>query len=324
MCELLLSKGAILHGLALAPTEKLSLFDQLKLADRLDHAIVDLCDETAVTERVNSCKPSVVFHLAAQSLVKKSYKDPVATWMVNVMGSMHLMSAVSQLKRPVSVVMVTTDKVYENLESHHSYCETDRLGGWDPYAASKAAVEIAVSSWRRSFSGINIATVRAGNVIGGGDWAENRIVPDLARSFAKKEVLLVRNPESTRPFQHVLDPLAGYLLLGEKLSTGDRSWQCAFNFGPNLAEVCSVKNLVETAIKIWPGKWSEVLTLDVYQESDHLSLDSRKANQELGWYPHWNMHRSIAETVRWYKEFSEGADPSDLIQSQLYSHTTKS
>jgi len=134
--------------------------------------------------------------------------------------------------------------------------------------------------------------------------------------------LLVRNPESTRPFQHVLDPLAGYLLLGEKLSTGDRSWQCAFNFGPNLDEVCSVKNLVETAIKIWPGKWSKVLTADADHEFVHLSLDSRKANQELGWYPHWNLQRSIAETVNWYKEFSEGADPSDLIQSQLYSHAT--
>ena len=158
--------------------------------------------------------------------------------------------------------------------------------------------------------------------MGGGDWAENRIMPDLARSFAKKEVLPVRNPESTRPFQHVLDPLAGYLLLGEQLSTGDPSWHSAFNFGPNLDEVCSVKNLVETAIKIWPGKWSKVLTADADHEFVHLSLDSRKANQELGWYPHWNLQRSIAETVNWYKEFSEGADPSDLIQSQLYSHAT--
>lgn len=322
LCEVLLGEGALVSGLALPPQDTPALFDQLGLGSRMDHALVDLRDAAAVMRRVAEVAPEVVFHLGAQSLVQRSYRQPVETWSTNVLGTVHVMEAVRALARPVAVVVVTTDKVYENREWVHAYRETDRLGGHDPYSASKAATEIAVESWRKSFggAGLYLATARAGNVIGGGDWAENRILPDLARAFAAGEPLSVRNPASTRPFQHVLEPLAGYMTLAERLMTGDPRWQSAFNFGSEPGDLMSVQDLVMAAIEAWPGTWLDASYPAAPHEAARLSLTIDKARHDLGWTPQWNIARGLAETIRWYREVHEGADPATLTRAQIAAH----
>lgn len=219
LCELLLARGSQVHGLALEPTEP-ALFNQLALETRLDHHVADIRDPAAVAERVRAVRPQVVLHLAAQPLVRRSYREPVGTWATNVMGTAHVLEAIRELGTPCVVVVVTTDKVYDNREWEHPYRETDMLGGHDPYSASKAGTELVSASYRKSFfsgTGVRLATARAGNVIGGGDWAEDRILPDLARAFEAERALEVRNTHAVRPWQHVLDPLSGYLCLAEAL-----------------------------------------------------------------------------------------------------------
>lgn len=323
LSEILLERGAQVAGLALAPEGTPALFDQLGLADRMDHAIVDLRDAGAVAARVAAVAPEVVFHLGAQSLVQRSYRAPVETWATNVMGTVHLLDALRRAERPVAVIVVTTDKVYENREWVHAYRETDRLGGHDPYSASKAAAEIAADSWRKSFggAGLRLATVRAGNVIGGGDWAENRILPDLARAFAARKTLAVRNPDAIRPWQHVLEPLSGYLALAERLIlSDDPRWQSAFNFGPEPGDIRPVRALVEAAIAQWPGTWVDASDPEAPHEAGRLSLTIDKARAELGWAPRWDVARGLAETVHWYRAVAEGADPAALTRAQIAAH----
>jgi CDP-glucose 4,6-dehydratase len=257
--------GALVSGLSLEPDTKPSLFKQLQLEPRLhNHWIADIRDLAAVEVAVVTSQPQVMIHLAAQSLVRRSYRDPLGTWATNVQGSLHILEALKILQHPCAVVMVTTDKVYENQEWDFGYRESDRLGGHDPYSASKGAAELAIASWRSSFRGsaahqtpyLAIASARAGNVIGGGDWAEDRIVPDAMRALAASETILVRQPTATRPWQHVLEPLGGYLRLAEYLYTAQASpagpiapeqnpFASAFNFGPALESNRSVRELVE-------------------------------------------------------------------------------
>jgi CDP-glucose 4,6-dehydratase len=324
LCETLIGEGAQVAGLALAPEQSPSLFAQLDLASRMDHAVVDLRDAAAVAARVAEVAPDVVFHLGAQSLVQRSYRQPVETWATNVMGTVHLLQALTSLEKTVDVVIITTDKVYDNREWVHAYRETDRLGGYDPYSASKAAVELAVASWRQSFatSGLRIATARAGNVIGGGDWSENRILPDLARAFAAGVPLTVRNPASTRPFQHVLEPISGYMRLAEHLMTGDPRWQDAFNFGPEPGDLLAVRDLVTAAVMHWPGEWIDASDPTAGHEAGRLSLTIDKARQELGWTPRWHIARGLAETIHWYRAVHEGADPAALTRAQIAAHRT--
>ncbi|TCP59806.1 CDP-glucose 4,6-dehydratase [Rhodovulum bhavnagarense] len=323
LAEMLLARGAGVFGLALPPDHDPALFDQLGLADRLDHAIVDLRDRAGVAARVAAFAPDMVFHLAAQPLVQRSYRDPVETWATNVMGTVHLLDALRIAGRAVPVVVVTTDKVYENREWVHGYRETDRLGGHDPYSASKAACELVAESWRKSFgaAGLKIATVRAGNVIGGGDWSENRLIPDLARAFAAGQPLRVRNPAAIRPWQHVLEPLSGYLLLAERLMTSDDPrWQDAFNFGPEPGDLRAVRDLVEAATTLWPGKWIDATDPDAPHEAGRLSLTIDKARTELGWAPRWDIARGLAETVTWYRDVTAGADAAALTRAQIAAH----
>ncbi|MBI1172826.1 CDP-glucose 4,6-dehydratase [bacterium] len=321
LCELLLGEGARVSGLALPPEGTPALFDQLGLAARMDHAVVDLRDAAAVAARVAAVAPEVVLHLGAQSLVQRSYRQPVETWATNVLGTVHLLEALRALPR-VAVLVVTTDKVYENREWVHGYRETDRLGGHDPYSASKAAAEIAVDSWRKSFGapGLWLATARAGNVIGGGDWAENRIIPDLARAFAAGLPLEVRNPGATRPFQHVLEPLAGYLRLCENLWTGNPAWQGAFNFGPEPGDLMSVRDLVTQATRTWPGTWTDASDPAAPHEAGRLALTIDKARYDLGWTPHWSIARGLHETIAWYRAVHEGADAAALTRAQIATH----
>ena len=323
----LLQLGAEVWGYALAPEADRSLFGELGLDQgRLHHRLGDLRDLQALTEVVNDAQPEVVMHLAAQPLVRRSYRDPLGTWATNVQGSLHLLEALRPLQHRCAVVMVTTDKVYANREWDYGYREHDRLGGHDPYSASKAATELAVASWRSSFCGsaprqtphLAIATARAGNVIGGGDWAEERILPDAMRALAAGEPIPVRSPAATRPWQHVLEPLGGYLLLAERLADdAGHAYANAFNFGPTLEANRSVGELVEAALQHWPGSWSDLADPHAPHEAGRLHLQIDKAHHQLRWQPRWDFTTTVARTVDWYRAVHKGANPLDCCLADL-------
>ena len=315
----LLELGAEVTGLALAPEPvklpSTPLFAALGLAERLGarHRIGDIRDPAALAAAVAASQPELVLHLAAQPLVRRSYGDPLGTWATNVQGSLQVLEALRPLRHACAVVMVTTDKVYANQEWDYGYRESDRLGGHDPYSASKAAAEIAIQSWRSSFCGnaahqtphLAIATARAGNVIGGGDWSEDRIVPDAMRALAIGEPIVVRNPRATRPWQHVLEPLGGYLLLAEKLAgaqagSGPNPYAEAFNFGPSLEANRPVQQLIEEALLHWPGQWLDLSDCEAPHEAGRLHLQIDKAHHQLGWQHRWGFEMTIRKTVRWY------------------------
>lgn len=318
----LLEMGAEVFGYALEPETVPSLFDQLRLGEDVHHQIGDIRDSVSVEKRVNEADPDVVIHMAAQPLVLRSYKEPAYTWETNVMGTIHLMQALRNVKKKTAVVIVTTDKVYENRELNYSYKEDDRLGGFDPYSSSKASAEIAVSSWRNSYFGsehpVRIATGRAGNVIGGGDWAEHRIVPDIIRALSKKEMISVRSPQAVRPWQHVLEPLSGYLRLSEFLyEKEDSKFQSAFNFGPLQGNSQTVKELVESSLRVWPGDWSDDSDEQAPHEAGLLQVSIDKAHSILHWSPKWDFEQSVKETVEWYRDQISGKDPVKLTSEQI-------
>lgn len=316
--------GADVTGIGLEPDSDPHLFHQLRLEPRLKHHIADIRDPAAIAAIAEACQPDVVLHLAAQPLVRRSYRDPLGTWATNVQGSLNVLEALRTLTHPCAVVMVTTDKVYANREWDYGYRENDRLGGHDPYSASKAAAELAIDSWRNSFCGgaahqtphLSIATARAGNVIGGGDWAEDRIVPDAMRALAAGSPIPVRSPGATRPWQHALEPLSGYLLLAERLLQNHfpygntaNPYAEAFNFGPSLEANRPVSVLVEEALQHWPGSWSDLSDASAPHEAGKLHLQIDKAHHRLGWRPRWPFSSTIARTVRWYRQVNDGDDP---------------
>jgi CDP-glucose 4,6-dehydratase len=316
------SLGARVSGYALEPDTSPSLFEQLNLHDEINHCIADIRDLAVLRCRMAHVRPDVVFHMAAQPLVRRSYAEPVLTWQTNVMGTAHLLDALRDADHPCAVVIVTTDKVYENHERLHAYRETDRLGGHDPYSSSKAACELAVDSWRNSFfrsgSPVRIATARAGNVIGGGDWAEDRIVPDLARAIAAGKPLVVRNPDSVRPWQHVLDPLSGYMQLAERLFTSDDpQYQSAFNFGPDAFGARTVRDLVDLAFTAWPGTLEAPPAGPAHHEAQLLTLANTKAKHALGWEPQWGFEEAVHETVSWYRAADTGQCMKSLTMANI-------
>ena len=302
-----------------------SLVHERPPGERWHHQIGDLADLEALKSLVKISQPEVVLHLAAQSLVRRSYQDPLSTWSTNVLGSLHLLEALKLLNHPCAVVMVTTDKVYENQEWVQGYRETDRLGGHDPYSASKAAVEIAISSWRSSFCGsaayqnpyLKIATARAGNVIGGGDWSHNRILPDAIGALIRGESIPVRNSSATRPWQHVIEPLGGYLRLAEALALDIVSPCESFNFGPRLGSNKTVGELIATILEIWPGTWFDASEPGAPHEANLLHLQIDKAHHRLGWEPRWDYATTISRTVRWYQAVHEGSSPLQCCLSDL-------
>ena len=305
--------GAQVTGLALAPEGGLNLFDQLQLEQLLDHHLGDIRDPDLLKTIVAETQPDVVLHLAAQPLVRLSYQEPVATWATNVMGTIHLLEALRLLDQPCSAVLITTDKVYRNNEWLYGYRENDPLGGHDPYSSSKAAAEIAIASWRSSFCGtsphqtphLRVASARAGNVIGGGDWALDRIVPDAMRALSRGELIGVRNPGATRPWQHVLEPLGGYLRLAENL-TSSAELASTFNFGPQLEANRPVRELVEEALRHWPGRWQDQSDPSAPHEASLLNLVIDKAHHQLGWAPRWHFATTVERTVNWYRRVHEG------------------
>jgi CDP-glucose 4,6-dehydratase len=325
----LLRLGAEIWGYSLAPESGSSLFVQLNegrlSGHEWQHRQADLADLNSFKDWVERAQPEIVLHMAAQPLVRRSYQDPLGTWATNVQGSLHLLEALKSLQHPCAVVMVTTDKVYENKEWPYGYREPDRLGGHDPYSASKAAAELAIASWRASFCGtaphqtphLRIATARAGNVIGGGDWAADRIVPDAMRALAKDEPIAVRNPAATRPWQHVLEPLGGYLRLAEALAT-DTDPPCeAFNFGPQLESNRPVRELIHSILSHWPGEWIDQSDPDAPHEAGLLHLQIDKAHHRLGWHPRWDYATTIERTVGWYRAVHEGVSALECCLADL-------
>ncbi|MFK5997132.1 MAG: CDP-glucose 4,6-dehydratase [Rhodobacterales bacterium] len=312
--------GAQVFGYALEPDTDPALFDQLDLAGSINHHIGDINDADALAAYVKDIKPDFVFHLAAQSLVLRSYRDTLDTWNTNVMGTANLLEALRNAAQPCTVVVITTDKVYRNLETGRAYVETDRLGGIDPYSASKAGAELVVDSYRSLYAQedlpIALATARAGNVIGGGDWCENRLLPDIARALAQGRSVETRNPNAVRPWQHVLEPLSGYMLLAQKLST-DKTLAEAFNFGPVPDDNRTVEEVIKTALKTWHGSYHTKVNTDAPHEAGLLKLSIDKAHTSLGWQPKWDFELAVANTMTWYKETAAGRPALDITLEQI-------
>ena len=314
--------GAEVTGFSLEdlPSEP-SLFD-LAVRGDVTHVAGDLRDAQAVQTVVEGCKPEVIFHLAAQSLVRESYDDPVGTYATNVMGSLHLLEAARSCGGVQAMVNVTSDKCYENKGWHWGYREDEPMGGHDPYSSSKGCMELLSSSYRRSYlegddGWFGLATVRAGNVIGGGDWAKDRIVPDCVRSFAAGEAVVIRNPLATRPWQHVLDPLCGYIVLAEKLA-GSREYAQGWNFGPADEDAENVEYIVSNLVSLWGGEasWEPDKSAQPH-EARYLKVDSSKARAELGWAHGLPVAEALAWSVEWYKGFYGGDDAKALCLKQI-------
>jgi CDP-glucose 4,6-dehydratase len=327
LCEWLLQLGAEITGYSLPPRTKPALFSQLGLKSRLNHILGDIRDFESLKRVLQKSKPDFVFHLAAQPLVRESYAQPVKTFQTNLMGTVNLLEALRGLQNPCAAVFITTDKCYENRERHRGYGEEDCLGGHDPYSASKATAEIAISAYRRSFfqnHPVKITSVRAGNVIGGGDWAADRIVPDCIRALQKKSPIPVRNKIATRPWQHVLEPLGGYLWLGAKISgfkTNDGKLCSAFNFGPNREANRTVRELVEEILKHWPGRWIDKSNTRAVHEAKLLHLETTKALRLLKWKPVWNFSETIEQTVIWYRATAKSPEcAQDFLLGQIFDY----
>jgi CDP-glucose 4,6-dehydratase len=298
--------GAQVCGFALEPPTSPSLFEGANVAQGMTSMLGDVRDLSHVERVFRTHQPEVVFHLAAQPLVRQSYRTPVETFATNVLGTTHVLEAVRRTPSVGAVVVVTTDKCYENVGLRRGYCEEDPLGGHDPYSASKACAELAASAYYRSFladRSIGVATARAGNVVGGGDWAADRILPDAVRSIQKKSVLRVRSPSAIRPWQHVLEPLAGYLLLAERLFEEPARFSGPWNFGPDEASCVTVAELLDVFFENWgAGRWSLASHARQHHEAAILRLDASKARAELGWRPQFELSQAIELTAHWYRE----------------------
>lgn len=317
----LVSLGADVRGVSLAANTNPSLYQELELHQDLDHIECDIRDQNSLHKYVSEFRPEVVFHLAAQPLVRRSYSNPVETYSTNVMGTLNLLEAIKATSSVRAVVNVTTDKCYENREWVWGYRETDALGGHDIYSSSKACSEILTNSYRLSFlakSETLLATARAGNVVGGGDWAEDRLVPDIVRALGKGKDINLRNPNSTRPWQHVLEPLFGYLILAEKLFDGRSELASSWNFGPNDDSVQTVRGVSEKMCNLWGGNSKiRIPAVSGPHEAGVLKLDISKVREKLGWEPRWNLDKTLESIVHWHQKFSNGIEARRLCLDQI-------
>jgi CDP-glucose 4,6-dehydratase len=318
--------GAEVKGYALAPDSEPSLYQLIKGDSLCESVIADLNERATLEEALLSCQPDFVFHLAAQPLVRLSYDIPVETFATNALGTANLLDAVRRLEKPCTVVLITTDKVYENQEWVYPYRETERLGGYDPYSASKACAELVINCYTQSFFNSadyerhhkGIAVGRAGNVIGGGDWAKDRIIPDIVRALSADQPVQVRNPSAVRPWQHVLEPLGGYLLLGARLATEPTHYGGAWNFGPHLQDTLPVSTLVDTALQAWgAGRYETPVLAKQPHEAGLLKLDISKALNKLSWQPRYNAAESIRNTIAWYKKLANGVAAAELVRADI-------
>jgi CDP-glucose 4,6-dehydratase len=327
MLKALTLLGAEVKGYALAPQTQDDLFYLIDGETICDSVIADLRDKNRLQEEVTSFQPDFVFHLAAQPLVRLSYEIPAETFEVNVIGTANVLDAVNLLEKPCSVVLITTDKVYHNNEWIYPYRENDRLGGYDPYSASKACAELVIDSYRNSFFNVKnysqhkkaLAVARAGNVIGGGDWSKDRLIPDIAKAFAFEKPVVIRNPQSVRPWQHVLEPVIGYLMLGDNLYSDPEKYSLAYNFGPQLSDALTVEEMLKLAIESWgKGEYIVEQTEGQPHEAGLLKLDISKAIVELKWHPKMNARQAVSMTMDWYREFNVNKKGiSDFTATQI-------
>lgn len=322
--------GAETMGYALPPPTEPDMFGLCGVAGHLEHVVADVRDRARLCAEVQRFQPDVVFHLAAQPIVQLSYHEPMETLETNIIGTANLLQAVRHLKQACAVVIVTSDKCYENRGWMWGYRESDPMGGSDPYSMSKGACELVIASWRRTYFAdpqalVRLASARAGNVIGGGDWAQDRIVADAISALSRQQPIGIRNPAATRPWQHVLECLGGYLLLGKKLmEPGGHAYTDGWNFGPRTESVCTVARLAELIVGAWgSGSWQECRgSAAQAKEASVLSLSYEKAHRLLGWSPAWSLEETVARTVEWYKAWRDGgADLEAFTLQQIEDYT---
>ena len=320
------SLGAIVTGYALTPPTIPSLFELCKIDNLITSIIGDVRNGELLNRAMLEASPEIVIHMAAQSIVRDSYKDPVETYSTNVMGTVNLFEAVRRCKGVKAVINVTTDKCYENREWYWGYRENEPMGGYDPYSNSKACSELVTSSYRNSFfnskdydaHGVGIASARSGNVIGGGDWAPDRLVPDCVRSILKGEKIIIRNPQAIRPWQHVLEPLWGYLILAQRLYEKGPKYADAWNFGPDDQDARTVEWVVSRMCVKWVENAAYVVDAGNHpHEAHYLKLDCSKAKSELQWYPKWNLEQAIDKVIEWVQAYREGKDVNRICQRQI-------
>lgn len=309
-------------GFALPAPLKPNLFTLAKVADGMTSIIGDIRDYALLQRVLNEYQPEIIIHLAAQPLVRHSYREPLETYSTNVMGTVHLLEAVRQMGKAKSVINVTTDKCYDNKEWHWGYRENDPLGGLDPYANSKACSELVTSTYRHCYFNqslsLGLASARAGNVIGGGDWSEDRLIPDIIDACINQRPLRIRAPEALRPWQHVLDPLRGYLQLAERLYESPTDYADSWNFGPDEQDVKPVGWIADSILQLWGASTHWLLDGDHHpHEAKLLKLDCAKARSQLGWKSHWDIARGLQETVRWYQAYHSGADMQAETLAQI-------
>lgn len=324
LCTMLLEAGANIIGVSKEPYTKYDNFVMSKLSDKIVDLREDIRDLDKMMKIFEEYKPEIVFHLAAQPIVRISYEEPVKTYAVNIMGTLNILECIRNSNSAKVGIIITSDKCYENLNQIWGYRETDRLGGYDPYSSSKACAELIASSYINSYfnpreyqkHGKLIATVRAGNVIGGGDWSKDRIIPDIVRSLESKIPIEIRNPMATRPWQHVLEPLRGYLLLGEHMINDEVEFIGAWNFGPNTSDILTVSDIVNKVIKLWGEGSFTVLGNNGPHEAQLLSIDCTKAKIYLKWNPILNVDEALNMTVEWYKNY-KNTNVYDLCVNQI-------
>ena len=323
------SLGAQVTGYSLDPPTTPNLFDLALVSHGMHSVRGDICDLSHLKSAMAESAPEIVFHMAAQSLVRVSYEDPILTYHTNVLGTANVLEAVRATGSVRSVVAITTDKCYENRNWYWGYREIDRLGGHDPYSNSKACSELVVSAYRDSFFSsvcggrpVSLASARAGNVIGGGDWAKDRIIPDAMRAFGRNESLKIRNPHATRPWQHVLEPLRGYLMLAQNLYEHGESFASAWNFGPRSGDARPVRWIVERIVALWgaPASW-EIQAGQHPHEAQMLQLDWSKAAQQLGWRPVLDLSKALEMTVEWYRQHQNGSDAREQCLAQIAAYS---
>ena len=320
LSKIMLMAGARLSGYSLEPDSGESLYHLLKLSQDMNSVIGDIRDIDSLNKALKEAKPEIVLHLAAQPLVRASYEDPVYTYATNVMGTVNLLDCLKAMDSVKSVLNVTTDKVYENKEWVYGYRECDNLNGYDPYSNSKSCSELVTHSYKKAFfdaTDIAVSTARAGNVIGGGDFSKDRIIPDCVKAAGLKKPIIVRNPNSTRPYQHVLEPLAAYLLI-LKSQNEDRSKEGVFNVGPEDADCVTTGILVDIFCKTWgEGMTWENVSDGGPHEANFLKLDCSKIKAELDWKPVLNIEEAVKLTVEWYKAYEEGSNYIEVIEKQI-------
>lgn len=330
----LLQMDAVVLGYALAPNTIPSMFNLLNLADKINYCEGDIRDFEKFKQFINQSNPEIIIHMAAQPLVRYSYQSPIETYQTNVMGVLNLFELARQNNHIRAIVNVTTDKCYENKEWLWGYRENEPLGGYDPYSNSKACSELVTSCYQQSYFNIRdyklkhhilLASARAGNVIGGGDWAEDRLIPDMIKAFSKSETVKIRNPFAIRPWQHVLEPLAGYLLLAQKLYLGEVNYSSAWNFGPEDKDVKNVEEIVKDLSSLWGNgaTWGLEHAANLLHEANYLKLDCSKAKALLQWSPVWSLNDTLVKIVEWYKAHQANSDLYQLTIEQIKEYQGK-